>query len=155
MQCEAYTAQYQADISYVRGIQHVTYTTSSEERLQFRHSGDFRWKATGNHTVPVDTQEYKDWKSQLPTWNHRANSRAILDAVGYNLDYQWLQYMERDSFERTAGTIRLSNGTEVTLGKIVTNKLDNRLLENNSKPLITLVNVLLTYQMYRLHYAGG
>jgi hypothetical protein len=117
LQCEAYTTTYSVNISYIKGIQRIEYTTDNAERLQHEYNLIFSWNTTGNFTMPTETEKYKKWESQVPLWKEKANSRAILDSVGYNLEYQWREAFFRSN-ENTTQTYLLPNGTETVLGKM-------------------------------------
>jgi hypothetical protein len=117
LQCEAYTTTYSVNISYIKGIQRIEYTTENAERLQHEFQLSFSWNTTDNSTMPTDTEKYKMWESRIPSWKEKANSRAILDSVGYNLGYQWSQTFIR-SLENTTQTYLLPNGTETALGRM-------------------------------------
>jgi hypothetical protein len=117
LQCEAYTTTYSVNISYIKGIQRIEYTTDNAEWFEHENKLSFSWNTTGNSTMPTDTERYKMWESQVPSWKEKANSRAILDSIGYNLEYQWSQTFSR-SRENTTQTYLLPNGTETALGKM-------------------------------------
>jgi hypothetical protein len=86
MLCDPYIASYQIDIKYTRSVESMTFnaieTTSN----------------LGNSSF--DTPEYKDWLNGLPAWNQKAMSRAFLDSISYNCDYQWYQAAHRNSRSR-------------------------------------------------------
>jgi hypothetical protein len=117
LQCDAYTTIYSVNISYIKGIQRIEYTTDNAERLQHDDNLIFSWNTTGNLTMPTETKIYKRWESKIPSWKEKANSRAILDSVGYNLEYQWGQAFFRGD-ENTTQTYLLPNGTETVLGEM-------------------------------------
>ncbi|KAH7074435.1 hypothetical protein BKA63DRAFT_595919 [Paraphoma chrysanthemicola] len=119
MRCDAYTALYQANIKYGRGLQQVTYTTGAEEKLQFRKFTQFEWNATDSgSTQPDDTQVYKDWAAKLPEWYHKANSQAILESVGLHLGYIWSRRFHPTFAGGAVGNYRLANGTVVNIGGV-------------------------------------
>jgi hypothetical protein len=68
LQCDAYITTYSVDFNYVKGIQHITYSTSADQGLQFPKSQSITWNATESTRLPNDTQTYKDWRASLPTW---------------------------------------------------------------------------------------
>jgi hypothetical protein len=118
LQCKAYTTTYSVNISYIKGIQRIEYTTDNAERLQHEYMLRFSWIENGNPTMPTDTEEeYKRWQSQVLSWMEKSNSRAILDSVGYNLEYQWSQAFSRD-YNNMTETYVLPNGTETALGRM-------------------------------------
>lgn len=95
LQCEAYSTSYSVNISYTKGIRRIEYTTDNPERLQHEYNLIFSWNTTGNASMPTETERYKRWKSQIPSWKEKANSRSILDSVGYNLEYKFSQAFSR------------------------------------------------------------
>jgi hypothetical protein len=115
LQCEPYNTTYSVKISYIKGIQRIEYTTDNAERLHHKYQIDSSWIGNGSSTMPTDTEEYKRWESQFPSWKEKANSRAILDSVGYNLEYQWSQAFSRN-YNNITETYVLPNGTETALG---------------------------------------
>lgn len=117
LHCEAHTTTYSVNISYAKGIRRIEYTTGNTERFRHVQGLSFRWNATENRTMPTDTEEYKEWESQVRLWKEKANSRAILDSVGYNLEYQWAEDLARGTDNKTK-TYLLPNGTEIALGLI-------------------------------------
>jgi hypothetical protein len=117
LQCEAYTTTYSVNISYIKGIQGIQCTTDKIERFQHEYQPSFSWIQDGNFTVPTDTEEYKRWQSRFLSWKEKSNSRAILDSVGYNLEYQWSQAFIR-RYNNITETYLLPNGTETALGSM-------------------------------------
>lgn len=117
MRCEAFVSTYDVNVSYSKGIQNITYTMSDAQSFEFGNNRGYLWEANSSSQIAVDTQAYKDYIALLPTWNYNVTSRAILDAVGYNLEYKWRQRMVRS--DDKLGKHRLANGTEVELGRIV------------------------------------
>jgi hypothetical protein len=124
LHCDAYTTAYSVNISYIKGIQRIEYTTDNAERLQHDDMLVFSWNATENMTMPTDTVEYKRWESQIPSWKEKANIRGVLDSVGYNLKYQWSQAFSR-GYGNTTQTYILLNGTETALGQMLGHRQDS------------------------------
>ena len=136
LECKAYTTMYQVDIAYEKGIQHTAYSTGTREDLYFRAYEEFEWNITENGAVPNAAQAYKDWIALLSTWYHKANSMAIINSIGYNLNYRWFQQTGR---EYTGGgpdgkdvkfwMYKMLNGTEIELGEVTgetTNNADSK-----------------------------
>jgi hypothetical protein len=117
LQCKAYTTTYSVNISYIKGIQRIEYTTDNAEKMQHEYLLNFSWGEDGNSTMPTDTEEYQRWQSKIPPWIQKSNSRAILDSVGYNLEYQWRQAFSR-RYRNVTETYFLPNGTETALGEM-------------------------------------
>jgi hypothetical protein len=113
--CEAYTTTYSVNISYIKGIQRIEYTTDNAKRLQDEYKLKFSGIENGSRITPTDMEEYKRWQSKIPPWKETANIRAILDSVGYNLQYQWSLAFSRTYFNKTE-TYLLPDGTETALG---------------------------------------
>jgi hypothetical protein len=116
MECHAFTTTYTVDFDYQRGMQHVNYTASSLEPLQFKDDNDFKWNATEHIELPNTTDAYLDWTAELPSWTYKANSRAILDSIGLNIDYRWYGLTGRKPSDLITGTYRLPNGSEAEIG---------------------------------------
>jgi hypothetical protein len=118
LECDAYTTAYTVDFGYERGIQHIKYTTGSVQQLEHIVDNDFTWNATEHTELPNTTQEYLDWTSRLPLWEYKTNSRALIDSVGLNLDYQWYKKYTRDMSDNPIGTFCLPNGNEISIGGV-------------------------------------
>jgi len=113
LQCTPYIATYNVSISYMRGVRHLTYNTSSAENLRFRHQED----CVSDSQNPDKCT--KNWRSSLSYWYQKATVRAILDSVGYNLEYEWTQSVSRYPSNTFSFPYRLANSTEIALGEVL------------------------------------
>jgi hypothetical protein len=102
MLCDPYIASYQIDIKYTRSVESMTFNAIETNALKFNYNNNYRYDQTTSNlgNSSFDTPEYKDWLNGLPAWNQKAMSRAFLDSISYNCDYQWYQAAHRNSRSR-------------------------------------------------------